>query len=194
VERYAGIVIKSLKHDGCLHRMWKTNWRVPSDRMLPGHAGESMIVTINDRTAVQEADGREWISGMPAVSFFIPGRWFNIIALLGEDGTCRYYCNLASPPVVEGDVLTYVDYDLDVIREPDGSVEIVDRDEYERHRAQYDYPESVQRKIELETESLLERIRLGMAPFNDEDAWACYLRWRARRNGVQHESVSGEQG
>lgn len=127
-------VIKSFKHNGHLHRMWLENWPVPQDSLFPEHKAEPIRVLINSQTRIQEADGREWVSKIPSVAFFPAGRWFNVIALLEEQGI-RFYCNIASPPFVnEADrTITYIDYDLDVIRSANGEVHVVDRDEFELH-------------------------------------------------------------
>jgi len=79
-------VIKSFKHNGSLHRMWLENWRLPDDWLKPEHAAERMAVLVNNRTPIMEADGKEWVSRVPGVSFFIPGEWYNIVALIGEGG------------------------------------------------------------------------------------------------------------
>lgn len=99
-------------------------WAVPQQILHPDHINESMHVLINNQTRIRESDGREWISRIPAVSFFIPDQWFNIVALIEAQGI-RYYCNIASPPYVSGDTLTYIDYDLDVVPTPDGQVQVV---------------------------------------------------------------------
>ena len=39
--------------------------------------------------------------------------WFNIIAMIRDNGV-SYYCNLASPYVMDEEALKYIDYDLDV--------------------------------------------------------------------------------
>ena len=70
------------------------------------------------------------MSRVPGVAFFIPETWYNIVALIDPDGI-RYYCNIASPPYDGQGVITYIDYDLDVIVHSGGDVRIVDRDEYD---------------------------------------------------------------
>jgi len=180
---YEPYVIKSFKHDGHLHRVWLRNWRVPADRLHPAHAAEAMAVLINDRTPIREADGRSWTSKVPAVSFFLPGEWFNVVALLETDGV-RYYCNVASPPFVRDGVLTYIDYDLDVIRSADGSVRTLDRDEYEANRTMYRYTTDVRRKVEDGLRAVSERIAGERQPFDEGKALRYYRDWQTDNNGV----------
>jgi hypothetical protein len=170
-------VIKSFKHNGSLHRMWLENWRLPDDWLKPEHAAERMAVLVNNRTPIMEADGKEWVSRVPGVSFFIPGEWYNIVALIGEAGV-RYYCNVASPPYFSGNTLTYIDYDLDVIVQPDGSRQIVDEDEYERHKTVYHYSGTVRRKVADGLARLLDRIDNRRPPFDDRAVLDYFARWK----------------
>src|SRR3984893_1340676 len=165
---YPRYTIKSFKHDGSLHRVWVENWLVPEDRLLPLHA--AAWVLLNDHTTIIHADGKEWISSVPAVSFFMPERWFNVVALI-EDKGIRYYCNLASPPYRYGNVLTYIDYDLDVVVLPDGSSHELDRDEFMRHKAEYRYGEAVEAQVETGLQMLHDRIAGKLSPFGDAEVY-----------------------
>jgi len=175
-------LIKSFKHDGQLHRMWLENWLVPEALLHPDHLREGMLVLINSQTKIQEADGKEWTSRIPGVSFFVPKLWFNVVALL-EDSGVRYYCNIASPPYLSQHVLTYIDYDLDVIRLSTGAVHIVDREEYERHKTLYHYSSLVESKVQSGLDAVLKRIQLAQPPFNDELVLRYYALWDKQRNG-----------
>lgn len=175
--------IKSFKHDGHLHRMWFENWLVPPSLLHSEHVTESMMVLVNNQTRIQEADGKEWISRVPGVTFFIPNQWYNIVALIEETGI-RYYCNVASPPYRSGGVITYIDYDLDVIVMPDGSMQVVDQDEYELHKAQYHYSEIVIKKVEEGLDALLQRIHDRRPPFEDEVIMRYYELWKNKGAGL----------
>ncbi|WP_276356690.1 DUF402 domain-containing protein [Cohnella caldifontis] len=174
---YRPCTIKSFKHDGSLHRVWLDNWRVPSELLDPEHAAARVEVLLNDRTRIREADGTEWISKVPAAAFFLPGEWFNVVALL-EDRGVRYYCNIASPFYSYKDVFTYIDYDLDVALLPDGSRLELDRDEFDRHRVDYRYDEEVVARIERGLERLNARIEAGGVPFRDEPVRRYYREWK----------------
>ncbi|WEK53656.1 MAG: DUF402 domain-containing protein [Candidatus Cohnella colombiensis] len=174
---YEHCVIKSFKHDGSLHRVWVENWRIPDEQLHPIHANESMWVYLNDHTTIIEKGGKEWISKIPAVSFFMPQEWFNVVALLESKGI-RYYCNLASPPYRYGNTLTYIDYDLDLVSLPDGSVHELDREEYGRHREEYRYSEEVQVQVEQGLIKLREKITAGAPPFTDTIIYNYYEQWK----------------
>jgi protein associated with RNAse G/E len=174
---YSRYIIKSFKHDGSLHRVWLENWLVPKERLHPKHAEQQVWVLLNDHTTIVEADGKEWISRVPAVSFFLPNHWFNVVALI-EDKGIRYYCNLASPPYQYGDVLTYIDYDLDIVVLPDRSVHELDREEYQRHKTEYRYGASVEAEIEVGLELLKSTIATMGFPFGDDEVYGYYEQWK----------------
>ncbi|BBH22696.1 UPF0374 protein [Paenibacillus baekrokdamisoli] len=183
MEMYLPSIIKSFKHDGHLHRMWLENWLVPDKLLHPDHAAESMHVFINRQTPIQEADGKQWISRVPAVSFFIPGQWFNVVGLLEEAGV-RYYCNIASPPFFQNEVLTYIDYDLDIIISHRGVSQVVDQEEYELHKTLYHYSAEVNQKVIEGLHALEARIDQGQAPFNHEAIIAYYEMWNKHTGEV----------
>jgi protein associated with RNAse G/E len=174
---YLPYIIKSFKYNGHLHRTWLQNWLVPPPMVLPQHQQEAMHILINHRTPIIEADGKKWTSRVPGVSFFIPDMWYNVVALL-EDNGIRYYCNIASPPYLTGNVMTYIDYDLDVIVLPNRKVSVVDQEEYMRHKASYQYPEFVQRKVEESVQLLLARIERVEIPFCDDDVYYYFEQWK----------------
>ncbi|MFC5530365.1 DUF402 domain-containing protein [Cohnella yongneupensis] len=179
---YERFVIKSFKHDGSLHRTWMENWQVPRESLHPEHAeGQPAWVYLNDQTTIVESDGKTWVSKIPAVSFFLPNEWFNVVALL-EDSGIRYYCNLASPPYRYGDVLTYIDYDLDLVVLPDGSVHELDRDEFVRHKTDYRYGDEVLDQIDIALGRLRETIRKRSSPFGDDVAYRYYEQWKKQTN------------
>lgn len=177
MERYDQVLVKSFKHDGHLHRMWLQNWLVPESEHHPLHQSEAMHVLINSHTPIQESDGKQWLSKVPAVTFFLPQQWFNVVALIEESGI-RYYCNVASPPYEHEGIFTYIDYDLDVIRHSNGQVMIVDQDEYDYNRLMYHYPLIVEQKVAAGLQSLLDRIKLSAAPFHNDAVCWYYEKWK----------------
>lgn len=180
---FTAYIIKSFKHDGHLHRTWMENWRVPVHLLRGEHLQEETAVFINSQTKIVEADGKEWVSRIPGVSFFIPKQWFNVVALIEETGV-RYYCNIASPLYLNGNVLTYIDYDLDVIQLPSGEVQVVDQEEYERHKSLYHYSPMVNEKVQQGLEEVLDRVDKQRPPFDDEAVRQYYRLWDEWRTGL----------
>src|SRR5207253_684501 len=63
--------------------------------------------------------------GTVSFEYFWSNRWYNIFRFLEPDGQFRnFYCNIAMPPSVHGDVLEFVDLDIDVVVWADGHREV----------------------------------------------------------------------
>lgn len=168
------ITIKSYKHDGSLHRTWR-------DTMVL-KTSENELIGLNDHTVVIEDDGRRWVTREPAIVYFHKKYWFNIVAMLRENGV-SYYCNLASPFVLDKEALKYIDYDLDVKVFPDGERRLLDTDEYEQHRAKWHYSEETDFVLKEHVKVLVDWIQNERGPFSRAyvDLWyRRYLEIRRR--------------
>lgn len=53
------------------------------------------------------------------------------------------YVDIATPPEWDGSRLTFIDLDLDVICRLDGTVGIIDQEEFEENRVLYGYPDDL---------------------------------------------------
>lgn len=70
--------------------------------------------------------------GAPVIWFTYPGRWYDIGLFHLADGTpTGLYANLLTPVTIEGDRWETTDLCLDLWRGRDGSVELLDEDEFE---------------------------------------------------------------
>ncbi|MDD3478195.1 MAG: DUF402 domain-containing protein, partial [Candidatus Izemoplasmatales bacterium] len=142
------IVLHSYKHDRTLHRIWEQATVLKET--------EDVIVVANRRTKVIEANGRFWYTKEPSVSYFFKHHWYNVIGILKTNGV-SYYCNLSSPTLVDEEALKYIDYDLDVKVIVDGTVSVLDRNEYRKHQRLMNYPDEICDILEKEMEDLKAR-------------------------------------
>lgn len=158
-------LIHSYKHDGSIHRYW----------------GEAVLLEINkdylvfgnEKTKVIEADGRVWHTKEPAIMYFYFNNWYNVIGQSKKNGI-YYYCNLASPFIIEEGVLKYIDYDLDLRVFPDGAFKILDRGEYKYHKEKMNYPDDIDVVVRQELSNLIEIVRKKEIPF-DKNMISKYL-------------------
>ena len=95
------LLIHCYKHDGKLHRTWD------EARIL--EINEDGIICGNNQTTVNESDGRVHKTNEPAILFFYKNHWFNIIGQLKKQGLF-YYCNIATPYLIEDNIIKYIDY------------------------------------------------------------------------------------
>ncbi|NHN48203.1 DUF402 domain-containing protein [Halostella sp. JP-L12] len=77
-----------------------------------------------------DALGTERERGDAAITKLTEGRWWYPTVYRGEDGERKgTYVNVCTPVEIFPDGVRYVDLHVDVIKRPDGSVEVVDLDE-----------------------------------------------------------------
>ncbi len=159
------VYIQSFKHDGSLHRTWAMGYVIESN--------EKRIVAVTNRTLVSESDGRKWVTREPAICFFYPDRWYNVICMIRKTGI-HYYCNLASPSIYDGEAIKNIDYDLDVKVSPIGKTTLLDEDEYEEHSKYMNYGTKLDRVIHKGLDKLMVDIRLKNSPFNHDEIEKLY--------------------
>ena len=150
-------IIHSYKHNGNIHRSW-------NEAILLDYNDDYMVFG-NNHTKVIESDGRSWHTKEPAIMFFYKHKWYNIIGQLKKDGI-YYYCNIASPFVIEGKTIKYIDYDLDLRVFPDGAFKILDRGEYKYHKKIMHYSEDIDCIVKEELSNLIEIVREKNTPFD----------------------------
>ncbi|GKQ43104.1 UPF0374 protein [Companilactobacillus sp. RD055328] len=169
------IAVQSYKHDGHLHRTWKETMVLKTS--------ENEIIGCNDHTLVTESDGRKWVTREPALVYFHKHYWFNIVTMIRESGV-SYYCNFATPYVLDNEALKYIDYDLDIKVFPDGEKRLLDVDEYALHSNRWNYPPEIDKILRKNVDTLIEWINEGKGPFSQAyvDTWM--QRYRELSNHV----------
>mgnify|MGYP004506877179 FL=1 len=149
--------IHCYKHNGKLHRQW--------DEAVVLDIYDDYIVFGNNRTTVIDSDGKVWKTKEPAIMFFFKDRWFNIIGQLKDYGI-YFYCNIATPVLIDNKVIKYIDYDLDLRVFPNGSFKILDRMEYKYHKKQMHYSNRLDFILKYELGNLIDMVRRNEMPFD----------------------------
>jgi hypothetical protein len=75
------------------------------------------------------------------------------------------YVDVTTQPVRQGDVVHAVDLDLDVVRLRDGSVQVLDEDEFADHQVRYSYPTDVVTQARATADELVDWIAAAREPF-----------------------------
>ncbi len=163
-------VIHSYKHNGKIYKAWNEAILLDYDKE------RGIYVFGNDHAKVTEADGRTWSTKEPAILFFFDNCWYNIIGQCKNKGI-YYYCNLASPAMIEENAIKYIDYDLDVKVFPGGSFKIVDRGEYNYHKKKMCYPQTIDHIIREELSNLINLIREKKDYFDPKTIHSYYQKY-----------------
>ncbi len=163
------LAIHCYKHNGSLHQL--------CDEAIVLAIDEEKIVVANNKAKLTEADGRSYHAKEPAILFFYKKHWFNIIGQLKRFGLF-YYCNLATPYIIDGDIIKYIDYDLDLRVFPDGGFKILDYNEYNYHKRIMHYSKEIQMIIKRELSELIEMKRNSQGPFSKNEINKYYKIYR----------------
>jgi hypothetical protein len=75
------------------------------------------------------------------------------------------YVDVTTRPVRNGDIIEAVDLDLDVIRERNGRVLLVDEDEFAEHQVLLGYPAEVIAQARTTADDLVARVTAATEPF-----------------------------
>lgn len=148
--------IECYKHNGYLDRT--------SDEATVIYVDEKVLIVANDHTKLTEHNGESHSTNEPAILFFYKKKWFNIIGQLKKTGLF-YYCNIATPYIIDGKRIKYIDYDLDLRVYPDGGFKVLDRNEYKYHRKIMKYGRNLDCIIEYSLKELINMKKKNMGPF-----------------------------
>ncbi len=149
--------IQCYKHNGKIHRSWNEAivLDIKKDYMVFG----------NSKTLVINAEGTYWKTKEPAIMYYFKDKWYNIIAQMKKDGI-YYYCNIASPFIIEDGTIKYIDYDYDLRIFPTGEFKILDKLEYNYHKKIMGYSFELDKVIKNSLTDLINAYQSNSIMFN----------------------------
>ena len=168
--------IHCYKHNGHLHRQW--------DEAILLDVKDDYMVFGNNKTTVIDSDGKVWSTKEPAIMFFFKNRWYNVIGQLKDYGI-YFYCNIATPFLIDEKVIKYIDYDLDLRVFPNGSFKILDRMEYKFHKKQMHYSNRLDFILRYELGNLIDIVRKKDFPFDKKTIESYYQKYLELTQGVK---------
>ncbi len=151
------IQIHCYKHNGKLNSISKNTIVLDETK--------EMLVCANYHAKLFDYDGKSHRTKEPAILFFFKDSWFNVIAQFKKYGLF-YYCNIASPYVIDDNVIKYIDYDLDLRVFPDGSHKVLDKNEYKFHKKIMRYSSDIDLIVNEELKKLIILKNGNKGPFN----------------------------
>jgi protein associated with RNAse G/E len=154
------ITVRAHKYDGSEHRSWKA-------RVLRLEGPLLVLDATFDKEIKHDLLGTI-ASGTNSIEYYWLDRWYNVFRFADPNGTLRsYYCNVNVPPEFDGQVLSYIDLDIDILVEPDLTYRVVDLDDFEQNAKLFGYSEDVQKKARQALRRLIELIESRACPFSD---------------------------
>jgi protein associated with RNAse G/E len=152
------VTVRVSKYDGTEYRHW--NARVAR------REGSLIVLDAEFEYDVQHHLLGHIERGTRTIEYYWLDRWYNIFRFLKDDGSPRlWYCNINTPPTLDGDVLSYVDLDIDVLVRPDLSYQVLDMEEFETNARRFSYSEETQHRAHKAVEELVALIETRQFPF-----------------------------
>ncbi len=151
-------------------RKWpdRPHWRYPMVVLGDDEHGRWLFAPAG--TPTRRGDEPVRYASHAFLSLVEEGAWR--VPIFNAGGPICVYVDLATPPVWEGTTVRMIDLDLDVVRRTDGTVAVVDEDEFADHRLRYDYPDGLVDAVEAEAARTRHALACGLPPFHGvADEW-----------------------
>jgi uncharacterized protein len=153
------VTVQARKFDGRLHREWKANLVAQDDALI--------IVEGVFEEEVRHPQLGTIAAGTLSTEYYWAHRGYSIFRFLQPSGGLRnYYCNINLPAEFDGDVLTFIDLDIDVLVAPDFSYRVLDEEEFAANAALYAYPQDVLEAVPHALAELIQIIEHRDYPFD----------------------------
>lgn len=157
----SNIIIKALKYGNISHYEWDT-------KLIEHNTKYLLVRSEVNRKLIHHTKGKIFTFDKPAIEFFPFEEWFTVSVEKTDSNQLKYYCNIAMPSVFTNGVCSFIDLDLDIIKNPEGDWTLIDEDEFVVNSKRYNYPKELINRAEEEAKKLKERIYNSKFPF---DGW-----------------------
>lgn len=157
--------IVSRKWDGGPHR--------DSDAIELGEDRRGLWLWMPENTPVKTPTGT--YLARPGLRLFPEGAWWSayfVPAHVTSGRPEQWYVDIGTPAQRRGDLITFIDLDLDVERLGRSGVALLDEDEFEHNRSAMAYPRAVVEKALQVASEVFSRMVAGAEPFGTaSESW-----------------------
>ncbi|MDH3492593.1 MAG: DUF402 domain-containing protein [Acidobacteriota bacterium] len=153
------ITINSRKYDGSIKRSWTAE--------LLSTTGDELLFRGVFEDDVSHPNLGKILRGTISYEYYWLSRWFNVFRFHEPDGAFRnFYCNINMPPAFSNGILDFVDLDIDILFNKDGSLEVLDRDEFDHNSELYGYGRDIVERVRREVLLVEMMIATRQPPFD----------------------------
>lgn len=139
------------------------HWHYDADRLGEDRHGTWSFVSAD--TVIQRGHEPERLAGVGFLVLIPPKRAW-MVEFYRNHPSHSVYVNIGTVPMWDGDHVSQIDLDLDVVRTLDESVVVVDRDEFAMHQVTLAYPEEIVGMAERATKDAVELLTTCTPPFD----------------------------
>ena len=118
------VTVQTQKYNNLIYRTWQTKKIDENDDLI-------ILVGVFENEIKHKQLG-VIRPGTISFEYYWKRMWFNVFEFHEPEGGLRnFYCNINKPPKLEGNMLIYVDLEIDVLVLPDLTYQTLDWDEFE---------------------------------------------------------------
>jgi protein associated with RNAse G/E len=153
------LTVRACKYDGTEHRRW-------AGQVVRQEGSLLVLDGIFDQEIQHDLLGTIK-KGTTSTEYYWLDRWYNIFRFAEPTGEFRsYYCNINVPPTFDGQVLSYIDLDIDILVAENFDYRVVDQEDFERNAAHFGYSIEVRENAEQALTELIALIETRGFPFD----------------------------
>jgi len=152
------ITIQASKFNNQLHYEWEA-------KLIEQNEHFALIYCEANRTFIHHSKKKQFKIPYPSLEWFYFDRGYTIAISFKPEGL-MYYCNITLPSKLNNHVLSFVDLDLDYVKEANEEWKVVDEDEFMIHQTVFGYPEHIISYAYQSLEQLQQAVKEMDAPFH----------------------------
>jgi protein associated with RNAse G/E len=153
------ILVRTYKYDGHEHRSWRA-------RVIKNES-PLLILDATFEEDIEHSLLGKIASGTLSTEYYWLDRWYNVFRFSDPNQELKsFYCNINLPPTFDGELLKYVDLDIDVLVQPDLSLQVLDLDDFEANAKFYSYPAELRDHAHQALAELINVIETHSFPFD----------------------------
>lgn len=145
-------------------RKWPDHLHWQYDARLLGEDEHGVWVHAPSDTIIKRGSEPSRPLGIGFVGLIPRDDWW-IVEFYTDHPWHSVYVNIGTTPVWDGNRVTQIDLDLDVVRKMDDTVAVLDEDEFTEHQLRYSYPPHLVTAARDATDAAVTSVQLRQEPF-----------------------------
>jgi hypothetical protein len=153
------IKIKTYKNPHKLHYEWE-------GKLIEETEDYIMVTCLPGRELNHYTKNKVFNIQNHSIEIFMKKEWFTVAASVEGGKIVSYYCNIAKPSTFDGEIVEFVDLDLDYVKRKYEDWKTVDEDEFQENQLLYEYGEELVKQTKKALEILKEKVDKKLFPFD----------------------------
>jgi len=153
-----------------ISKKYDNSYRDEYEAYLYSEKDETVIVLSPPGTRYYDHRKEAWFEAPDGLlEIYFKDKWYNVWHICEQNSKRNMiYANICMPAVLEGNVLEWVDLDLDFRVHMDGTIELLDEKEFERNTRQLGYSRLIIKNARAACDEVMNRFESGELLFEHQ--------------------------